>query len=130
MTLNIKIEKNDFEKPTEIREAIVQTIVDYFMHYKVNEEEEYRKTFYVKNTDVIYTDGTYLRAVPRTETNVDGIRVHSVEMDVAIDVMKKAGYHFYASYCITNGEHGYMFSKYLMNGWQETPNLSFGLCID
>lgn len=136
MTLNIKIERNDFVKPTEVRESIVQSIVDYFMRYKINEKDPFYKTFYIFDRDVVYIDGSYidcprLRAVSRTtKAGINGTRVHSVEMEAAFDVMKKAGYLFYAWYCITDKKHGFMFSKYPMNGWQETPDANFGLCID
>lgn len=136
MKLNIKIKQNDFVKPTEIRESVVQGIVDYFMTYKINEGAAlFSRTFHVGNNDIIFVNQGMLRAIPREkvfsqrDTNW-GMRVHSVEMEAAFEVIKSAGYHFYASYNITQREHSFIFSKYPINGEYETPEAHFGLCVD
>ncbi len=129
MELNIKVKKNDFVKPTELREPVVQAIVDYVMKYLIHEHEECYKSIAVKNNEVVYLDDGCLKKIPRGKL-AQGIRVHSVEMDAAFDVLKEAGYYFYASYNVSYGIHSYMFSEYPMNGRTETPNAHFALCID
>ena len=132
MELNIRIEKNDFVAPCEIREAVVQGIVDYFMKWKINADSTASKTFFVDEQDVIFLEGTRLRTVRRW--NIDDrekmIRVHSIEMETAFNVIKKAGYLFYASHNITQATYEFMFSKYPINGRTAKADAHFGLCID
>lgn len=132
MELNIKIEKNDFMAPTEIREAVVQGIVDYFMKWKINADNTNSKTFFVDEQDVIFLDGAHLRTIRRW--NIDGkekmVRVHSIEMEAAFKVMSEAGYFFYALHNITQRTYEFMFSKYPINGRTARTDAHFGLCID
>jgi hypothetical protein len=90
--MNIKIERNRYTRPTEVRESVVQGIVDALM-------DDMKKAWWI--TIDSCNDGLFLCKESKKLTadhNAPGtVRVNGVEMDVAFLEMAKAGYYYYCS---------------------------------
>jgi len=90
--MTITVPENTFKKPTEVRENVVQAIVNAFVNYKLG-------------TGVFelcpYGYSTFVRTIPGQECFVtdseDGraTRFHECEMDAAVASIKKAGWHLF-----------------------------------
>lgn len=104
--MKINVPQNDYVQPTEIREDVVQGIVDTLLDYLKN-------GFALR----VFNDnkGIYLRKEKKRFSCdpkcLDGIRVYGVEMNAAFKALSAAGYYVYGEYNITRLEHSFYWSN-------------------
>ena len=126
MGLSINIPKNDYIQPTEIRQDVVQGIVDVLLEYI-----KYGNALRVKDDN----DGLYLQK-DKKRLSCDHklpniIRVNGAEVDAAFKALDGAGYFLYGEYNITRREHSYYWSvKPRHNNYEPNDNVSFSVFID
>lgn len=111
MKIELNIPANDYTKPTEIREKVVRDIALALLPgikectFKINS----------------YNRGVYLSygKIRLERLYENDIRVHGAEMNAAFKALHQAGYYLYATYCITDDVHTYVWSKKPMYGNQK-----------
>lgn len=122
--MNIKIERNSYAQPTEIRESVVQGIVDALMR-------EMQERLWL--TVDCCNDGLFLckeRKLLTFKHDVPGtVRVYGVEMDAAFNEMAKAGYYYYCFY--EDGKYTLLWrTKPRHNNIRPTEDITFPVFID
>ncbi len=124
MKLEINIQKNDYKKPTEIRQNVVQGVVNaLFGHIK----DECPFVINAFNNGVYLHNG-YLHSQHRCD---DDVRVNGAEMNAAFNALHEAGYYLYASYCITDKRHTYIWScKPKLGNYEPMKEPTFDVFID
>lgn len=121
MKPNIKIQENDYKRPTEVREDVVQLICDHIVgnmnkegsdgiyELSVNPIGSLRKCrTYELYTETDETDGS-LRKITNERKSEDQTRIRGCEMETVFKVMQNAGYFIFYSYY--DGYITYIFSK-------------------
>ena len=91
--MNIRIKKNDYVQPTEVRERIVQDICDIMLSYT---DKSLPLTVFAKD-NALYLgttkDGQYKTVTHATSNSIyDCVRIHGTEMDAAFKAFQDAGY--------------------------------------
>ena len=98
----IKIEKNTWKKPTEIRENVVQDICDAFLnHCAWSTFHPYSEGCYRRATLCVVRHKGYTKAYGFHDEpfrSDEGIRVRGCEMETAFAELRKAGYHIFRVY--------------------------------
>jgi hypothetical protein len=122
--MNIKIELNRYTRPIEVRESVVQGIVDALM-------DDMKKARWT--TIDSCNDGLFLCKESKKLTadhNAPGtVRVNGIEMDVAFLEMAKAGYYYYCSYEDGRYTLGWR-PKPRYNNIEPTEDITFPVFID
>ena len=129
--MEIKIKRNDYVQPTEVREEVVQSICDILLDYV---EKSLSLTVYV-NTAVLYLatskfDGAKVINHSTLNTATDYIRIHSCEMDAAFKAFQDAGYFIYLERDKKTKTSTYRFSKKPVLWGVPAKNLEFDVFID
>lgn len=112
MKIELNIPSNDYKKPTEIRDGVVCFIAETLLN-GVGEERPFRINSHNRG---VYISGGHIRFERLYEKD---IRVRGVEMNAAFEALHQAGYYLYATYCITDDVHTYVWSKKPMYGNQK-----------
>lgn len=122
--MNIKIERNRYIQPTEVRENVVQGIVDALVR---GIKERWPLTVDCCNHGLFLCTG---RNLLTSDHKVPGtVRVHGVEMDVAFMEMAKAGYFYYCFY--EDEKYSLMWlPKPRYNNIKPTEDITFPVFID
>ena len=124
--MKINVPTNKYVQPTEIRQDVVQRIVDVLLEYikcgcALRIKDSNRGLY-------LYKDRKYFCHDPK-EPNI--IRVNGAEVDVAFKALDGAGYFLFGEYNITRREHSYYWSvKPKHNNYEPNDNVSFNLFID
>lgn len=115
MEIKVNIPKNNYQKPTQVREHIVQAICDYLLRVRVwREENIYYCYDNIKNKIVtnekLYKDSS-------TE------KPNECEMQCAFDCLIKAGYNIFGLHNISRGDVYYISEKdYYKDEWITLKN--------
>ena len=129
--MNIRIIKNDYVQPTEVRESVVQDICDIIMESYV--DRAINITVYAKSA-ILYVcvskDGKKSIAHSMLNSNNTYIRIHSCEIDAAFKVFQDAGYHIFVERDKKAKTTTYRFSKKPVLWGEEAKNLEFDVFID
>lgn len=130
--MNIRIIKNDYVQPTEVRETVVQDICDIIMDNYLNRATNL--TVYAKSAELyICHHKAGNLSISHSMMNSDNnkyIRIHSCEMDAAFKVLQDAGYHIYLERNKKDRISTYRFSKKPVLWGEEAKNLEFDVFID
>lgn len=129
--MNIKIKRNDYVQPTEVRDEVVQSICDIMLDYM---EKSLSMTVFVKNSAIYVatTKSTGYKLIAHQTSNVlcDYTRIHSCEMDAAFKAFQDAGYHIYAEKDKKTRNVTYRFSKKPVMWGVPSKTLEFDMFID
>ena len=120
MTLKIKIQKNDYKQPTEVRENVVQLICDYIIsnmnnsnsgtyNLQINPHSSYNR-IYELYIELRKFDGKLLQFWNERRSLLNQIRINGCEMVAVFDAIQDAGYFIFPTH-YANGDNTYMFSK-------------------
>lgn len=129
--MNIRIIKNDYVQPVEVREHVVQSICDVIMNNYLDRATNL--TVYAKSAELYiceHKEGYKTISHSRLNTNVQYIRIRSCEMDAAFKVFQDAGYHIYLERNKKDRISTYRFSKKPVLWGEEAKNLEFDVFID
>jgi len=136
MEITINIPKNEFQKPTEIRQEVVQGICDYIIKgIKKNCWGEGTMRITLEHNDWVYVlyldtfDNGIRMVSPYTRGGVEQTRIHGVEMQAAFDALQDAGYYIY-SCMFTTGEHRYTFTTKPVYDGRRAERMNFTEFID
>ncbi len=134
--MNIKIKKNDYTQPTEVRENIVQSLCDIIL-------DQYLDRFMCIDIHVKHAEmyvGTYIGAreeatkhiITRSTMNsgYSYERVRSCEMDEAFKAIQDAGYFIYLNRDKKTRNTEYKFSKKPVLNGVTAKNVEFDMFID
>ncbi len=129
--MNIRIIKNDYVQPVEVREHVVQSICDTLLDYM---DKSIPLTVYVKSA-VLYlgtSKATDLKVITHSTLNTatDYIRIHSCEMDCAFKALQDAGYFIYLERDKKTKTSTYRFSKKPVLWGVPAKTLEFDVFID
>lgn len=129
--MKIRIKKNDYVQPTEVREDVVQDICDVMMDYT---EKSLPMTVFVKD-NALYLgtskDGLYKTVTHSTSNSIyNCVRIHSTEMDAAFKAFQDAGYHIYADKDKKTRNVTYRFSKKPVFWGIASKTIEFDMFID
>lgn len=92
------IPKNNYKKPTEIRENVVQAVCEYFLQ---KNEKWQECNFYYFNKRLNKVLDFYT-----VQKSNDLVTINEVEMQEAFNVLIKAGYFLFEQH---NGRYGYIY---------------------
>lgn len=112
MKIELNVPANDYKEPTEIRENVVRDIALALLP-DIKGERRFRICSHNRG---VYLGYGQIRLERLYEKD---IRVHGVEMNAAFEALHHAGYYLYATYCITDDVHTYVWSKKPMYGNQK-----------
>ena len=112
----IEIKKNDYVKPTEIREHVVQAICDAFLSFCAwSEFRPYEESCYRRATLLVigHSDGKFYGFWDHKFNDSDiAYRVRGCEMREAFKQLRNAGYHIFKHYQYGNSRtHSYKVSR-------------------
>lgn len=129
--MNIRIKKNDYVQPTEVRESVVQNICDVLLEYV---DKSLPLTVYVKSA-VLYlgnrkNDGTKVINHSMLNTATEYIRIHSCEMNAAFVALQDAGYFIYLERDKKTKTSTYRFSKKPVLWGERSKTIEFDMFID
>lgn len=129
--MNIRIKKNDYVQPTEVREEIVQGICDIMLDYM---DKSLPMTVFVKDNAMYLAtmkNGGY-KAIAHQTSNAscEYTRIHSCEMDAAFKSFQDAGYHIYADRDKKTKNVTYRFSKKPVLWGVASKTIEFDMFID
>ena len=129
--MNIKIKKNDYVQPTEIRENIVQGICDVLLEYV---DRSLPLTVYVKSAVLFIgtrkSDGTKVISHSQLNTDTDYIRINSCEMNASFQALQDAGYFIYLERDKKTKTSTYRFSKKPVLWGVPAKTIEFDMFID
>ena len=135
--IDLKIQKNDYVRPTEIRNDIVQKICDHIIKM-INKsmwiEDAYQLSLHHKEWSYqlyinVSTNGDITGFNYHKDNRLNQIRVRNVEMDVVFDALQNAGYFIFGT-CYTDGERKYTFSKKDHYDNRKACRMKFDVFID
>lgn len=120
MEITINIPKNNYVRPTEVRQEVVQDICNYIIRF-FERDDVVGITVYDSNyhkAELWYSRSTNFRGEPYImfATSVKAsetdkyVRVRGCEMQAVFDAMIAAGYFISGSYCNTTQKHTYLFT--------------------
>lgn len=124
MKIEIKVPKNGYKQPTEIREAVVQSVVNVLLS-RIKDERPF-KIF-------SFNEGLYLHngEINYKRKFADDVRINGAEVNAAFNALHEAGYYLYASYCITDNKHEYVWSsKPKYGNYEPMGKPTFNVFID
>jgi hypothetical protein len=129
--MNIRIKKNDYVQPTEVRESVVQDICDIMLDYT---DKSLSMTVFAKDNAMYLAtmkSGSY-KTIAHQTSNVtyDYERIHSCEMDAAFKAFQDAGYHIYADKDKKTRNTTYRFSKKPVMWGIQSKTVEFDMFID
>lgn len=129
----ITIKKNDYVQPTEIRNEIVQMLVDAMVELSESNDGftiyDFELTLYIckgKKDDNLLIK-THIGKWYEMYYNFWQVR--TVEMEMAFKIFIEAGYYI-GVYHHSDGEHNYSFAKKPYYNNSNTNTSKFGLFID
>lgn len=139
-TIKIDVPFNRYEKPTEVREGVVQKIVDYFIAQMTYIEESkykwvtYSLAWYPNENDCI----VFCKKTPllygcrwRDKNEEEYIRVRGSEIDAAFKAMTDAGYYLFSTSDRNKGSyHWWWWNKPCLCGMSPEGNPKFNVFID
>ena len=110
--MTITIPKNDYVKPTELREEVIQKVCNKFIEYYIPNNIRWNKNdcYYHENSKYGLSEFKY-------QDSKEGVRVNGCEMEQVFSCLLNAGYHIFFKWI--NGYNYYVVSKkpYLREGW-------------
>ena len=129
--MNIKIKRNDYVQPTEVRERIVQDICDIMLEYT---DKLLPLTVFAKD-NALYLgttkDGQYKTVTHATSNSIyDCVRIHGTEMEAAFKAFQDAGYFIYPQKDKKTRNVTYRFSKKPVFCGIESEIVEFDMFID
>jgi hypothetical protein len=129
--MNIRIKKNDYVQPTEVRERIVQDICDIMLSYT---DKSLPLTVFAKD-NALYLgttkDGQYKTVTHATSNSIyDCVRIHGTEMDAAFKAFQDAGYFIYPEKDKKTRNTTYRFSKKPVLWGVQSKTVEFDMFID
>lgn len=96
MEIKVNIPKNDYKKPTEAREEVVQTICEIFLKTQWNVFHPFAGSNNgCRNANLYIVKGSHQFFKSDSK---NAIRVRGVEMQAAFEALIKAGYHMFRVY--------------------------------
>ena len=129
--MNIRIIKNDYVQPVEVRESVVQSICDILLGY-VN--KSLSLTVYVKSAELYLgtskATGEMVITHSTLNTATEYIRIHSCEFDAAFKAFQDAGYFIYLERDKKTKTSTYRFSKKPVLWGVPAKTLEFDVFID
>jgi hypothetical protein len=105
MEIKVNIPSNDYVKPTEIRQDVVQQICNIILKNYIDTDNEVRFT---DENPVLFIGKSCFSNKKFEDYH---IRVRGCEMNAAFKALNQAGYYIYGTYNVTWREHTYNFSK-------------------
>ena len=129
--MNIRIVKNDYVQPIEVREFVVQSICDIIMENYLDRATNL--TVYAKSAELhlcLHKDGCKSISHSTLNNNVEYVRIHSCEMDAAFKAFQDAGYHIFLERDKKTRVSTYRFSKKPVLWGVEAKNIDFDVFID
>jgi len=129
--MNIRIKKNDYVQPIEVREFVVQSICDIMLDHT---EKSLPMTVFAKDNALylsITVNGGY-KTIAHSERNVgcEYMRIHSCEMDAAFKAFQDAGYFIYPDKDKKTRNTTYRFSKKPVLWGIASKTVEFDMFID
>jgi hypothetical protein len=129
--MNIRIKRNDYVQPTEVRERIVQDICDVMLEYT---DKLLPLTVFAKD-NALYLgttkDGQYKTVTHATSNSIyDCVRIHGTEMEAAFKAFQDAGYFIYAEKDKKTRNTTYRFSKKPVMWGIASKTVEFDMFID
>jgi len=129
--MNIRIKKNDYVQPIEVREFVVQSICDIMLDYT---EKSLPMTVFAKDNALylsITVNGGY-KTISHSERNVgcEYTRINSCEMDAAFKAFQDAGYFIYPDKDKKTRNVTYRFSKKPVMWGIASKTVEFDMFID
>jgi len=129
--MNIRIKRNDYVQPTEVREEMVQDICDIMLDYT---DKSLPMTVFAKDNAMylatIKSGGYKTIAHQTSNVTYDYERIHSCEMDAAFKAFQDAGYHIYADKDKKTRNTTYRFSKKPVLWGVSSKTIEFDMFID
>lgn len=117
MEIRVNIPQNTYQKPTQVREYIVQAICDYLLRVRSWEEKNNKFFCYDKEKNRMINDR---REYDKETTE----KPHECEMQCAFDCLIKAGYNIFGSYCIGRGYEYHLSEKdFYKDEWGNLYNM-------
>ena len=141
MEIKVDIPKNDYVRPTVVRQKIVQDICSHIVRYlnysgfytlRIHDFYDASAELYLLYRDSGKTETIGFHNNGRINAEIYRFyeKVRSCEMKAVFNAIQKAGYHIFASHCITDNWHTYVFSKVpVLNGYNAIK-IDFNLFID
>lgn len=129
--MNIRIIKNDYVQPTEVREHVVQGICDVIIMNLLDRATNI--TVYAKSPELYMCEhNESYKTISHSTIHTDKkyTRIHSCEMDAAFKALQDAGYHIFMEHDKKSKTYTYRFSKKPVLWGVEAKNIGFDVFID
>jgi len=132
--MEIKINKNEYVQPTEVREQVVQMICNSLLHHYLDSDDYKDIEFAWKKPQAQilvhgYKTPYLMGGAERSKLYDENIIVRTCEMKAAFDALQDAGYYIYGFLC-TNGNTSYHISSKPVYAGREAERVTFNLFID
>ena len=140
-TIKIDVPFNNYQIPTDVREEVVQKIVDYFVDHISYIEETYN-THWISYSLEWEPDKddcvVLLKKKPlmygcrwKDKNEEEYIRVRGVEIDAAFKAMADAGYYLFSTFIANRGSYQWWWwNKPSLCGMSPIENPKFNVFID
>ena len=110
--MNIRIKRNDYVQPTEVREKVVQDICDVMLEYT---DKLLTLTVFAKDNALYLrtTEDGLCKTITHATSNSNYccVRIHGTEMEAAFKAFQDAGYFIYPEKDKKTRNTTYRFSK-------------------
>ena len=132
--MEIKINKNEYVQPTEVREQVVQMICNSLLHHYLDSDDYKDIEFAWKKPQAQilvhgYKTPYLMGGAERSKLYDENIIVRTCEMKAAFDALQDAGYYIYGFLC-TNGNTSYHISSKPVYAGRKAGRVTFDLFID
>ncbi len=144
MVIKVNIPQNDYVRPTEVREDLVQDICDFIIE-KMKSSNDISNGFYTlvikaycgqaSMIEFLYKDSSHTKIYGFADTwsndrsKYDVVKVRTCEMQVVFEAIQNAGYYIFPSYGLV-GEYRFLFTNRPIHNGLTASRVAFNIFID